>query len=291
MQGSENAWRPRQTPESEVDRKTKTVRSILNKLTMENFERLYQQILAVDIDDLETLKGVVREIFEKALLEPNFGAMYAELCARLAVDMERHIESSDKFVEDGRQQTFKRILLRNCQHEFESDSSPQIPEQAGAEEAEELAIKAKLRMLGNMVFIGHLYRNKLLSDKVIHSSCFATLLELSDRPRPDEDAIECMCKLMTTVGEKLDASVPRSRELMDSYFERFAQMSRRADLPARFRFMLQDLIDLRKSRWVQRRPQSGAKTIREIHEQSRREQQQQQQQQWRSRGASGPVGS
>jgi len=40
--------------------------------------------------------------------------------------------------------------------------------------------------LGNMVFIGHLYRNKLLSDKVIHASCFATLLKLSNQPQPDE---------------------------------------------------------------------------------------------------------
>jgi translation initiation factor 4G len=289
---AENAWRPRKVPESEVERKVRTVRSILNKLTLEKFEPLYQQLLSINIDSLEVLRGVVKEIFEKALLEPNFGAMYAELCARLAVDLEKVIEGNEAFIEDGKLQTFKRILLRYCQREFEGNSSPVIPEGASPEEAQEIATKAKLRMLGNMVFIGHLYRNKLLSDKVIHASCFATLLKLSNQPQPDEDAIECMCKLMTTVGEKLDNSNPKSRELMREYFAKFVEMSQRPDLPARFRFMLQDLIDLRNNRWVQRRSDGGARTIREIHEQVRREQLQQQQLKRRPSGLllSGPSG-
>jgi hypothetical protein len=56
------------------------------------------------------------EIFEKALNQPLFASMQAELCRRLHT----HYDPSDaKYTDNiGKQLTFRRVLLKNCQNEF-----------------------------------------------------------------------------------------------------------------------------------------------------------------------------
>lgn len=88
-------------------------------------------------------------------------------------------------------------------------------------------------------------------------------------PRPED--IECLCKLLTTVGRPMDAStksvkqpdasgnvtaVP-TREVMRIYFNRIDSLSNNEALDSRHRFMLRDLIDLRRNHWVLRRKVSG----------------------------------
>lgn len=61
--------------------------------------------------------------------------------------------------------------------------------------AEERA--ARKRMLGNIAFVGQLYKNKLLTEKIMHN-CITTLLQ--DLVNPRSEDVECLCKLMVTVG-------------------------------------------------------------------------------------------
>lgn len=58
----------------------KRVRSILNKLTPQKFQQLMKQVMELDIDTEERLKGVIDLIFEKAISEPNFSVAYANMC-------------------------------------------------------------------------------------------------------------------------------------------------------------------------------------------------------------------
>lgn len=58
----------------------KRVRSILNKLTPQKFQQLMKQVMELNIDTEERLKGVIDLIFEKAISEPNFSVAYANMC-------------------------------------------------------------------------------------------------------------------------------------------------------------------------------------------------------------------
>lgn len=58
----------------------KRVRSILNKLTPQKFQQLMKQVMDLNIDTEERLKGVIDLIFEKAISEPNFSVAYANMC-------------------------------------------------------------------------------------------------------------------------------------------------------------------------------------------------------------------
>lgn len=57
--------------------------SILNKLTGDNFGALSQQmidLLKTKVTTVEILSEIINIIFAKALDEPGFSTMYAELC-------------------------------------------------------------------------------------------------------------------------------------------------------------------------------------------------------------------
>lgn len=62
---------------------TKAVKGTLNKLTPEKFERLLQQLVDV-VTSAEVLHTTISLVFESAVAQPTFVAMYADLCDRLS---------------------------------------------------------------------------------------------------------------------------------------------------------------------------------------------------------------
>ncbi len=96
-------------------------------------------------------------------------------------------------------------------------------------------VQARQRALGNIQFIGHLYRKKMLTEKIMHE-CIKKLL--ADVAAPKQEDLECLAKLMSTVGRQLDAN-PNAKMYMDAYFDRVAMLGKNMSLESRIRFMLQ----------------------------------------------------
>ncbi|KAA8520411.1 hypothetical protein F0562_014667 [Nyssa sinensis] len=260
--------------------KQRQLKAILNKLTPQNFEKLFEQVKAVNIDNVDTLIGVISQIFDKALMEPTFCEMYANFCCCLAGVLPDFSENNEKI-------TFKRLLLNKCQEEFgrgerEQEEANRAEEEGevkqSEEEREEKRIRARRRMLGNIRLIGELYKKKMLTEKIMHE-CIKKLL--GQYQNPDEEDVEALCKLMSTIGEMIDH--PKAKEHMDGYFDMIAKLSNNMKLSSRMRFMLKDAIDLRKNKWQQRRKVEGPKKIEEVHRDAAQERQAQ-----ASRQARGP---
>ena len=66
------------------------------------------------------------------------------------------------------------------------------------EELKEATTKAHCRSMGNIQFIGELYRLKMLTENIMHD-CIFKLLKIRD-----DDSIECLTKLLETIGKDLD---------------------------------------------------------------------------------------
>ncbi|KAJ0439154.1 putative MIF4G-like, type 3, initiation factor eIF-4 gamma, MA3, MIF4G-like domain superfamily [Helianthus annuus] len=257
----------------EEQAKQRRLKSILNKLTPQNFEKLFDQVKQVNIDNVNTLSGVIGQIFDKALMEPTFVEMYANFCSHLAVEL-------PGFVDDNEKITFKRLLLNKCQEEFErgereeeeanrTDVEGEIKQTE--EEREEKRVKARRRMLGNIRFIGELYKKRMLTERIMHE-CIMKLLSYNQKnANPDEEDIEALCKLMSTIGEMIDH--PKAKAHMDAYFDMMFQLSNNMALSSRVRFMLKDAIDLRKNKWQHRRKVEGPKKIEEVHRDAAQERQ------------------
>ncbi|XP_022147112.1 eukaryotic translation initiation factor 4G-like isoform X2 [Momordica charantia] len=243
----------------EEETKQRQLKAILNKLTPQNFAKLFEQVKAVNIDSAKTLTGVISQIFDKALTEPTFCEMYANFCLHLAGDL-------PDFSDDNQKINFKRLLLNKCQEEFEreqeeNDNVNKVGETKQSEEEQEAKrTKARRRMLGNIRLIGELYKKKMITEKIMHV-CIKKLL--GQYQNPDEEDIEALCKLMSTIGEMIDHS--KAKQHMDAYFEMMTELSNNMKLSSRVRFMLKDAIDLRKNKWQQRRKIEGPKKIDEVH--------------------------
>ncbi|XP_009594043.1 eukaryotic translation initiation factor 4G isoform X1 [Nicotiana tomentosiformis] len=246
----------------EEQAKQRQLKAILNKLTPQNFEKLFQQVKEVNIDNDVTLNGVISQIFDKALMEPTFCEMYANFCQHLAAELPDLSVDNEKI-------TFKRLLLNKCQVEFErgerEEQEANVTNEEGevklsAEEREEKRVKARRRMLGNIRLIGELYKKRMLTERIMHE-CIKKLL--GDYHNLDEENIEALCKLMSTIGEMIDHA--KAKEHMDVYFDRMEKLSNNMKLSSRVRFMLKDSIDLRKNKWQQRRKVEGPKKIEEVH--------------------------
>ncbi|XP_060219044.1 eukaryotic translation initiation factor 4G-like isoform X2 [Lycium barbarum] len=246
----------------EEQAKQRQLKAILNKLTPQNFERLFQQVKEVNIDNDKTLDGVISQIFDKALMEPTFCEMYATFCQHLAAELPDLSVDNEKI-------TFKRLLLNKCQEEFErgerEEQEANVTNEEGevklsAEEREEKRVKARRRMLGNIRLIGELYKKRMLTERIMHE-CIMKLL--GDYQNFDEENIEALCKLMSTIGEMIDHA--KAKEHIDVYFDRMEKLSNNMKLSSRVRFMLKDSIDLRKNKWQQRRKVEGPKKIEEVH--------------------------
>lgn len=254
----------------EEEAKQRQLKGILNKLTPQNFEKLFEQVKAVNIDNITTLTGVISQIFDKALMEPTFCEMYANFCFYLAGELPDLSQDNEKI-------TFKRLLLNKCQEEFEKGEREQeeankVEEEGevkqSEEEREEKRVKARRRMLGNIRLIGELYKKKMLTERIMHE-CIKKLL--GEYQNPDEENVESLCKLMSTIGEMIDH--PKAKDYMDSYFDIMSRLSNNMKLSSRVRFMLKDSIDLRKNKWQQRRKVEGPKKIEEVHRDAAQERQ------------------
>merc|ERR1719225_501412 len=67
-------------------------------------------------------------------------------------------------------------------------------------EFEAMEMKLRKRSLGNIRFIGELYKLGMLTARIMHE-CVRKLLNSNPS---DEESLECLCRLLTTVGQDLD---------------------------------------------------------------------------------------
>lgn len=239
-----------QSQEAKNDAIYRKVRGILNKLTPEKFQQLTDDLLKIDLNSTTILNGVIYLIFEKALDEPKYSSMYAQLCKRLS-------KEAPNFDPTGHRSTFLRLLLNVCRDKFVNRTQtgnivahdgPLTPDE------EEKKYVAKQKMLGNAKFIGELCKLDMLSGSISHF-CIQTLLDITgSKAATIQDRcenIECLCQLIRTCGKNLDTE--QGKGLMDQYFDKMAGCANNPKYPPRIRFMLRDVIELRRNNWIPRK--------------------------------------
>lgn len=255
------------------------VKSLLNKLTMENFESISDQIIdwanrSEQEKDGSTLIQVIKLVFDKAKDEAAFSEMYARLCRKMMESVSPNIQDDTTRNPEGQPITggllFRRYLLNRCQEDFERGWSAKeaaaalIASRTNADVVAETtsstngevalysdeyyaAAKAKRQGLGLIRFIGELFKLQMLTTRIMHE-CIIKLL--SDVANPEEEEIESLCQLLATVGQILDT--PDGKNHMDIYFAQIIEMIEANNINPRMKFMLQDSIELRQRGWQAR---------------------------------------
>ena len=299
---SKNAWKPavatkKKTEEqeaNEIEELKKKVRAILNKLTPQKFEVLVKQFQELPIVTKETMESSMELVFEKAVGEPAFSVAYAQMC--------HHLSQREIPVEGGEKVKFRTILIRRVQKEFDKDYMKDVDlalkkksvnmelskdeRDKAKHEFEMQERKARQRSLGNIRFIGELYNLQLLTVNDMHD-CVNKLIT-----KTDKESLEGLCQLITTVGSQFEKETnlimlnqkegkiskenqrkkyPSVRPITD-YFNKMHDIINKKATSSRVRFLMQDVIDLRKASWKKRREEAGPKKIDQIHEDMKKEQ-------------------
>ncbi|KAJ7072794.1 hypothetical protein C8F01DRAFT_1012705 [Mycena amicta] len=288
-----------------VDRK---VKSLLNKLTMEKFDSISDQIIewankSEKEKDGRTLIQVIRLVFEKATDEATWSEMYARLCRKMMEQISPKVQDDGIKTAEGKPiaggQLFRKYLLNRCQEDFERGwvakeataaaaaikatedkakaAAQEKDKEDGVDSAEDpvlysdeyyAAQKAKRQGLGLIKFIGELFKLQMLTERIMHE-CVKKLL--GNVENPEEEEIESLCKLISTVGLLLDTQ--KARAHMDVYFSRMKELAKSKSVSSRMQFMLQDVIELRDRKWATRSNQMAApSTIAAVHEAAAKEQ-------------------
>ncbi|KAJ3993865.1 ARM repeat-containing protein [Lentinula boryana] len=270
------------------------VQALLNKLTMETFDSISDRVItwanrSARERDGETLVRVVKAIFDQAVVDEAMSEMYARLCRKVMEQINPKVQddgvkdSNGKPIAGG--QLFRKYLLNRCQEDFErgwvnkeatatAAATKAIEDQAAKaanapKEEEEIALyseeyyaaqKAKRQGLGLIKFIGELFKLQMLTERIMHE-CVKKLL--GNVENPEEEEIESLCKLLTTVGQMLDT--PKARAHMNVYFDRMKWLTKSLNVNSRMQFMLQDVIELRERKWQSRNAVAAPTTIAKIH--------------------------
>ncbi|KAK5939401.1 hypothetical protein PMZ80_008705 [Knufia obscura] len=266
----------------EADVVQRKVKAALNKMTPEKFDRISDGILEIAAQskqesDGRTLRQVIQLVFEKATDEAHWAPMYAKFCFKMLSNMSNEIkdegikDKNGNIVAGGN--LFRKYLLNRCQEEFEKGWKINLPtnKDGVTEEAAMLtdeyyiAAAAKRRGLGLVRFIGELFKLGMLTERIMHE-CVKKLLDYEGTP--EEAEVESLSGLLRTIGKQLDSPESKAAGRMDAYFERINQTVALPDLPSRLRFMLLDIVDLRKAGWQDKSTDKGPKTIQQIHEEA-----------------------
>ena len=261
---AENAWKPtvkdpKAAKEEADDVVTlkKNVIAILNKLTPQKFDTLVEKFGNLPITSQERLQVCMELIFEKAVDEPGFSVAYAKMCQTLQLKKVPTDESEGRPEAEVEFVNFRKLLISRCQKEFEKDYMETLDRDkyrtdmaAAATENdrkqikavfEQMEMKLRRRSLGNIRFIGELYKLQMLTARIMHE-CVKKLLKTTD-----EESLECLCRLLTTVGQDLENET--SARLIKGpinglnelavYFKEMKKITEDKKICSRIRFLMQ----------------------------------------------------
>jgi len=246
LKESENSWSAQQkqvtknlNSEGKSDEEiVRAMKSILNKLTTKKYETLYQQLLHCGMSTGEHVKILIDEVLEKAETQHHFIQMYCQLC----VDLHKWFaERNSGESVNAREHSFKRILLNQCQNKFQGNLLPPDLSAMHEDKAAEAMIKHKHAVLGNIKFIGALLEKQMLKDSL--------LIPIAHELRSAVSNLESLACFLTAVGPTFDQPYFKHYKQLKVIFVQVEEQSKDTSIAARIRFLLKDLLDLRRAHW------------------------------------------
>ncbi|XP_076820846.1 uncharacterized protein LOC143466115 [Clavelina lepadiformis] len=248
------------------------VQLILNQATSQKLGPLMQKFKKLPIHSEQRLQAVVDLIFQRVLDKPKFAEVYANVCHMMSqiLTTTPSPSASDKYQEQTRKMEFRKLLLMRCQRKFEKNRQKEGilnklrqklenatsvgTKQKRKSQLEVVEAKIRKEMLGNIKFIGELFKLRMLAESIMHM-CIMDLFKSRNN-----ESLECLCALLTTIGEDLDHIKEKQR--MDQYFHQLDKVIGERKTSFRVRHLLRDVVNLRKNQWIPRPVQAqGPETI------------------------------
>ena len=255
----------------------------------------YLLLLLQSITDPTLLSQLTTHIFDKALLDIYFGRMYAQLCHVLSVGVKegpggskgfryyllnkcqeeftkgtQHVSrkkeemneikeggGEEKRQPEGSEETEEEEKRQSGAEDGEVDDEREEQKAVGGDAVVESADAAsKRRMIANVRFIGELFLCNEIPAPIMLACVTQLLSQVQlESSEQSEDSIQGLCKLLTTVGAKLDSI--SSTSLAPVWQAIRVEVSTEGKHSNRGKFALMDLLEARDKGWKEREGQKG----------------------------------
>ena len=227
---SESAWVPNRLKMDidKVKRMNNQIKSLLNKITETNYEKIINEITNLEIEDAYCLNTIVVEIHKKAVREPTFSKIYAKMCLELGTTLKKFDEINVDF---------KRLIISHCQNKFSERGDLK-----GEDDYEKNINKKEI--LGNAKLIGEFYLLNMINGDVIINKCLNTLLTET----PSELNMEIFNQIITVCCSKI-LYEKNGQNILNSMVDSSREKTSQNQLGSRIKFMIMNLNDLRKKNW------------------------------------------
>jgi hypothetical protein len=224
------------------------IKVILNQISAQNLKITIQKLKSLSINNETKLKAVVKAIFEKSVNDKENAEVYAKLCKQLSVLWVDSAGSECVY--------FKTLLVQHCRQEFkicfsnEGSGSSQLWFEkmdaigfwsSGPRTGSPLADAIKVKKMGVVVFVGHLFRAEILAldyMKVVINKLFSF---------EDEYVWDCLCSLLLIIGRDMEAK----KQDMAVCLKKMQEVVDRRQLSASARDRLKLLVECRRNKWRQ----------------------------------------
>jgi translation initiation factor 4G len=249
-------WQAPKPGETGEKSKKCILNGLLNKLSDDNIDRLLKDIVK---NTRENEEECIKLILKKALEEPTFCHLYARLCngiyigLRTETDDESAAKTEAEVAAKAKAEAeaaalaseFMTILLRQCNEIFKKHEK-----WSHVSREKDMHYKLKERSLGIVQFIGHLYLNDLVDNIFIYINELFDCVNRDLKSEPvSTDSCMVLLKILEVVGESIDDT---DTEIVTGYFKKLVCFQDMPNLKKRIKFVIQDVIDLRKSDWGSR---------------------------------------
>ena len=241
----------------------KNLAALLTELSIDNFDKSLDYFSKLEINNDEELDICIDSLFESAIMkEYKLASYHAQLCEVLKNKDLTTLAADRKHV--------AKMIVRKCQKVFEnsfnqmeelsaindSDNNMVLTSNNGSYLKEENNEIYKKRALGIIVYYGELYKLNILTRNIMHD-CIRQLVQKVEASNAksnttDDIYLECLCKLLTSVGKELETDViPKTKVLtMDRYFDEIMNILDSKSFSSRSQEMIQELLDLRHNNWI-----------------------------------------
>lgn len=165
------------------------LRSLINKLSAEKYEKLSKRILEIEIDSFKTMYTLTTLLFEKMIIEKPSRFTYAKLLNSL--------NSRETLNEEGKCVKFQQLFLSKCQEEFENnlEKEPCLDKSID----EETQFKIHKYVASTVEMLGLLFAEKFMSFRILKMKCLDKLL-LSAKENPRRYALENFCLIIKSLA-------------------------------------------------------------------------------------------
>ena len=206
----------------ELEKKSREIRCILNKLSQSNFDKLSRDLVTNFVYNDQLLSNLANFLFERATAL-SFPELYAKLCRRLRNEF-KAINLSTRF---------RKAIVEKCRESFYNEDEP-----LEKDKLMEAEFKRKRRLIGNIKFIALLLTENMIKAEIMYE-CFDVLLE------PKSLSEETLETCVTLFKDTCPYLVVLSTSNVLEYYDRIVSFRDNSNFSKRLSFMIQDLIDLK----------------------------------------------